>query len=164
MEDLIPLLIVIAISIIGAVTRKKKRPEGQNIAAPGQSNRRDNEIYNWLEKLGIDEEEVRPFSFDKPFTAAAPKVVVNETPSLTREPVKEPVPNKFAQYAGFISPEEREQIMAKEGVSVVKSKKDESESIQKTSDTQANDLEDQKFDFDLRRAVVFSEILNRKYV
>ena len=51
MDDLIPLLIVILISIVGAVSnnKKKKRMESGNIAESKLSNR-DEDLLDWLDR------------------------------------------------------------------------------------------------------------------
>jgi hypothetical protein len=164
MEDLIPLLIVIAISIIGAANRKKKRQERQNISFPHQQARQDNELLHWLEKLGVEEEDISPVHDENPFSITAQNSVVKEMPVEVKAPVIETIPNKFSQYAGFISPEEREQIMAKEGISSLKPKKDNNDLTIKPIEESEEEMEKQRIAFNLRQAVVFSEILYRKYV
>ncbi|HPR61293.1 MAG TPA: hypothetical protein PLF35_10125, partial [Prolixibacteraceae bacterium] len=79
------------------------------------------------------------------------------------------VNNKYSQYSGFITPDEKEGMMAKEGlrvndrpkyvkhVSEIDSAKHENRlkhSIKKHSLIQH---------FNLKQAVVYSELLNRKY-
>jgi hypothetical protein len=157
MEDLIPLIIVIAISIIGALTRKKKRPDDENISRPEQHLLRDQEIFKWFEKF--EDEEILPVQHESPLHSA-----VNVASAEKKVAEKETVPSRFSQYGGFISPEERDEIMAKEGISVTKSKKSKEDEPQHDHETTENGIENPKNDFDLRRAVVFSEILNRKYV
>lgn len=166
MDDLIPLLIVIAISIIGAVNQNKKRKERINIASQDKHPRQDNEFFNWLEKLGVEEEGTLPISEERPFMEPFHKTVVKEAPVEVKvnEPVKEILPGKYAQFAGFITPEEREQIMAKEGVSSLKPKKDINDLTYKPDEDTENAVDKQKIDFNLKQAVIFSEILNRKYV
>lgn len=165
MEDLIPLIIVIAISIIAAIGRKKKRLDGQNSASPMDQNRRDDDILHWLEKFGVvEDEEVTPIPEEKPFSASDRIAVVKETPVEMKTPEKEVMTNRFSQYAGFISPEEREQIMAREGVSSVMHKKDEPKLTHLEVDDSDQEFKKTKIEFDLKQAVIFSEILNRKYV
>jgi len=157
MEDLIPLIIVIAISIIGALTRKKKRQDQENISSPGQRLQRDEEIFKWFEKF--EDEIISPVQ-----SVISKNSPIKETPSEIKVTEKEVTPNRFSQYGGFISPEEREQIMDKEGISVVKAKKEKESISNKNIELPDEAVENQRIDFDLRRAVVFSEILNRKYV
>jgi hypothetical protein len=164
MEDLIPLIIVIAISIIGAATRKKKRREGRNISNPGQQTRHDDEIFKWLEKLGIDEDEVSPFHREPAIAENQLQVNAQEAPIEIKTPVRDVLINKYSQFSGFISPEERENLMAREGISSLKPKKEVNDLIQKSNEDALEDLKKQKNVFDLKQAVVFSEILNRKYV
>jgi hypothetical protein len=163
MEDLIPLIIVIAISIFAAI-RKKKRQEERNISNTEHQTRRDDEIFNWLEKLGIEENEVSPFHPEKSIVENHQKVNIQETPAEVKAPVREIIPNKYSQFGGFITPEEREQLMWKEGISSLKPKKEANDLTQKVNEDALKESEKQKIVFDLRQAVVFSEILNRKYV
>jgi hypothetical protein len=53
-EDYIPLILVILISIIGAVSRKKKRHDPENISTSNQRIRHDVDFLGWLEKLNIE--------------------------------------------------------------------------------------------------------------
>jgi hypothetical protein len=164
MEDLIPLIIVIAISIFAA-SRKKKRQEERNISNPDHQTSRDDEIFNWLEKLGIEENEVSPFQPEKSIIENHQKLNIQETPvEEVKAPVREIIPNKYSRFGGFITPEEREQLMSKEGISSLKPKKDVNDLTQKVNEDTIKESEKQKNVFDLRQAVVFSEILNRKYV
>jgi hypothetical protein len=157
MEDLIPLMIIIAISIIGAVTRKKKRINEEVISSPEQHNGRDSEIFKWLEKLGIDDE----FSNNDPIEPQ--NSTIKEPPAPIKAPEKENINNRFSQYGGFITPEEREQLMSKEGISVKKQRKTSNEIATENSNTEDAITENERFIFDLKQAVIFSEILNRKY-
>jgi len=102
MEDLIPLIIVIAISIIGALTRKKKPQDEGSISRPEQHLLRDQEIFKWFDKF--DDEEISLVQSEKPKAN-----VVNVAPAENRVHEKEITPSRFSQYGGFISPEEREQ-------------------------------------------------------
>jgi len=163
MEDLIPLFIVIAISIIAAVGKKKKRLGNEDISSPFNQNRKDSDILNWLEKLGL-EEEVTPLAEEKPFSANERTAIVKDTPEVVKTPEKEVAINAFSQYSGFISPEEKEQIMAKEGVSSIGHKKTENDLTQQPVIDPEKEDEKPKIAFDLKQAVIFSELLNRKYV
>jgi hypothetical protein len=165
MEDIIPLIIVIAISIIGALSRKKKRQEHENISKPEQRIRRDDDFFGWLEKLNIveDEEPVpdgNPFMrMDKGEELPAKSAVVKETI------VKQEIPNIFSKYSGFISPEERENLMSKEGIPTVVKKTVIDGDLTKQKSEESIEIEKMpKFEIDLRKAVIYNEILNRKYI
>jgi len=165
MEDLIPLIIVIAISIIGAVTRKKKPMNQDGIHTPNQRDHQNDDLLGWLEKLNIREDEEPFFEEDH-----SPEMVHSEVPQrksvLVEEPVKNEVkPNVFSQYSGFISPEERENLMKREGISTVKKKVVmEGDLTQQTIKDSEIIEKKPKFEIDLRKAVIYSEILNRKYI
>ena len=72
MDDLIPLLIIILISIVGAVSnnKKKKRMESGNIAESKLSNR-DEDLLDWLDRLDINKEEQKE-SFEEPIPEMQP--------------------------------------------------------------------------------------------
>ncbi len=161
MEDLIPLIIVIAISIIGAVGRKKKRQEGRNISRPQYQTRRDDEIFSWLEKVGIEKEDISPFLDEEPYGSTVVVEDHKEPPVNHTETREGTTPNKYAQFGGVITPEEREQMMAREGVSAIKRKNVLSDQPQQVRETE--EPYTRNTDIDLRQAVIYSEILNRKY-
>jgi hypothetical protein len=165
MEDYIPLIIVILISIIGAVSRKKKRHEVENISTPGHRISHDDEFLGWLEKLNIEGDHSL-FSEEKSVSESDNKEIVPEKLVIVEVPVKkEVIPNIYSKYSGFISPEEREDMMSKEGISTVK-KRGVSEgdlTKQTAKDSDVNEIKS-KFEVDLKKAVIYNEILNRKYV
>jgi len=163
MKDYIPLLIVILISIIGAMGRKKKRQDMENISVPRQPEHRDDDIFGWLEKLNIDMNDSNE-SQEKPFMEIE-KSVVNHA-SIVDEPVKkELIPNIFSKYSGFISPEEREDLISKEGISVVKKIGIADGDLTKQTTSESGLLNKRpKFEIDFKKAVIYNEILNRKYI
>ncbi|MBN2649514.1 MAG: hypothetical protein JXR50_07220 [Prolixibacteraceae bacterium] len=165
MEDIIPLLIIIAISVIGAIGRKKDKRKNPNISAP-QTRQQDDGIFDWLEKIAddrVEAEEEIPYA---PNPVRDDNIYQKET-SKTFEPEEKPA-NAYAAYSGFISPDEKEALMANEGVSTIKQRestifkpKNAVESSMKTSKKKQKRKHQRAFN--LRQAVIYSEVLNRKY-
>ncbi len=164
MDDLIPFLIILLISVVGAIgSRKKKRNAGENIAEP-QHKAFEEDIFNWLDKLKINEEE-ESFPFITPEQDNKPMVA--EEKAVIHEPVKHaaPIPGIYDKYSGFITNQEREDIMAKEGVSAIN--KNNISDGDLTKQNINSDIENQKrnkIELDMRKAVIYSEIYNRKYI
>jgi hypothetical protein len=165
MEDYIPLIIVILISIIGALNRNKKRKEHENISAPHQPIQRDDDFLGWLEKLHIVDDD-SPASEDKSFMGIDHSEVVPAKVVVAEEPAKnEAIPNIFSKYSGFISPEERIDLMSKEGISTVSKKGISDGDLTNQTLKESEEFEGKpKFEIDLRKAVIYNEILNRKYI
>ena len=164
MEDLIPLLIIILISIVGMIGRKKKkRAFDEDIATPYTSAPKD-DLYSWLEKLAIDETEEKHIPYAEPVPAKqepAPVAPKAEHESLNK---------KFTSFTGFLSVNERDQQIHKsktrfENKKSASKKVDDKVMItEKLSNQQQVSLRSQlKNNFNLKQAVIYSEILNRKY-
>lgn len=156
MEDLIPLIIIILISLVGAIGRKKKKSmQGPVNDAP----QRKDDIFTWLENL-TDSDELKTSERVEPA-----EVDVFEQPKVNNAPEK----NKFSQYSGFITPDEKEGMMAKEGLRIndrpkyVKHVSDIESSKHETIDKLTIKKQSLVQQFNLKQAVVFSELLNRKY-
>ncbi|HNW51278.1 MAG TPA: hypothetical protein PKH79_09360 [Prolixibacteraceae bacterium] len=169
MDDLIPLIIVILISIAGALTRKKKPVPGNRTRVPDQKVHSGDDLFSWLEKLSVDdkEEEVLPKQVAVPVSknpVPNPKVTL-PSDQVGSNPANEIVPNVYSKYSGFISPEEREALMSKEGISTVPKKKTTEGMLIQLNTFEDEEVADRpKFEIDMRKAVVYSEILNRKYI
>ena len=164
MEDIIPLIIVIAISIIGAIGRKKKRKEHEIISKPEQKIRQDDDFLGWLEKLNIVEDN-EPVPDENPFMRMDKGEEIPSKSAVVKETiVKDEIPNIFSKYSGFISSEERENLMSKEGISTVVKKGAIEGDLTKQNVEKSQSTEKMpKFEVDLRNAVIYNEILNRKY-
>lgn len=178
MEDLIPFLIVIAISIIGAATRKKRKPQvnGGFLEEEIEREAPQDDLLGWMERL-MDDQKL-------PFTGKQSELVPEEyleesynepTPVVAEAPVK----SLYHEYSGFISPEEKEQMMKKEAPRVFersKSAHSTHEYMKPESKDFADDLTKQSIkdaeigkpkvnsDFDLKQAIIVSTILERKYI
>jgi hypothetical protein len=167
MEDLLPLIIIVALSIIGAIGKKRKKDLEGNKPIYREPMQRDEEIFNWLEKMGItdDRKEYEHGEESEYEEAIQPEVVAPK--SVSQEYFSDKQPSKYSGFNGFISPEEREDIMSKEGISVVKKKPisiDSTDNATQIKDIENSKSENPRIDFDLRKAVIYSEILKPKYV
>lgn len=164
MEDLIPLIIVIAISIIGALGKKKKPPVVNHQANTSSERVRDEDIFNWLEKFDVDTHTAPMASVPK--SEVEPEIFTYENSHIEEEPIDHVEPEKtvgkYSGFDGFISPEEREAIMSREGGSFYK-KAAQEKTKPVVSPLQETVEEEQESEFDIRQAVIYSEILNRKY-
>ena len=158
MDDIIPFLIVIAISIIGAAARgKKKRDASGNIIAPSNSKRNNDEIFSWLEKFAGEEEQVIPNK--EPLEQTIP---VNFEKPIENKKIIEPYKKQSSQYTGFISPKETQELIEKEGNRIITG------TAQKINQTEKTQIKikniNNKNVFNLKKAVIYTEILNRKYI
>jgi hypothetical protein len=178
MEDLIPFIIVIAISIIGAATRKKQRPpvQGNHDEEERVRDVPQDDLLGWMERL-MDEQKL-------PFTEKHHDAVPVETMEESYEekaPVfaAAPVKSLYHEYSGFISPEERDQMMKTEAPRVFEKSKTTQgapEYVKPVMKDFADDLTKQSIkdgeigkpklniDFDLKKAIIYSTILERKYI
>lgn len=171
MEDIIPILIVVAISAIGAINRSKKkkmaeeqqRLKGENTTTEEfEYGEAENEReYSWFEKqlLGIEDESQNIYEpYIDPIVDPEPAIVEVE------EEVAEPLTLKN-QY---------DELLKREGGSGIKGRNlvDYSEYGGSIADGEIGDASSMKDnqtknvimkDFSLDKAVVFAEIINRKY-
>lgn len=167
MEDLIPLVIIILISIVGAIGKKKKQNQ-QRQMLDDEPVRNKEDIFNWLEQLTDEDKEVMQPVYE-PVKAEAK--VVNVEPKVKEEFAHHE--SKFSNYTGFISSNTKENVMSKESSRNVierheflKNEKKTgiqdaiAESALKAKQVKKHDL---LHHFNLKQAVLYSEILNRKY-
>lgn len=161
MEDLIPLLIVIAVSIIGAVTNKKKKNQQNPIRERVRPNEEhDNDFVGWLEKITNEDDLIETIL---PKRAPEP-VVVQQAQNF--EPIVETVAskNQYNSYSGFISPEETKDMVAKEGERAVKPRIIDKDDLTQQNFFKNNTNESKpKFQFEARKAVIYAEILKPKF-
>ena len=164
MDDLIPFLIVILIAIIGSISRiKKKRMMDENSTQSRPI--KNDDLFSWLEKL-TDEEDKQPFPYreeENYMPKEEPVEIIEEKKEETPEPTFEKIENKYAQYNGFISPEEKQQLVKNEGFSFAKKAADKDDLTKSSVLKSVAPNLNRKKGFDLRKAVIYSEILNRKY-
>jgi hypothetical protein len=162
MEDLIPLVIVIAISIFGAITNKnKKRQPQEDIGHTRPVQEKKDDFLSWIERIAQEDDLVAPF-----IKAANGPTVQEKTfqEEIEQQKAAKPEPDKYASYSGFISPEETEALKQKEGARVIKTKSFDEGDLTKQNFFKDEEVKaKEKIDFDGRKAVIYSEILNRKY-
>ena len=92
MEDLIPLIIVIAISIIGALGKKKKPPVVNRQVNTSSERVRDEDIFNWLEKFDVDTHT--PQTAPAPQRDVEPEIFTYENSHIEEEPIDYVEPEK----------------------------------------------------------------------
>lgn len=178
MEDLIPFLIVIAISIIGAAFRKKKKnPFFDSISeTETEPEPRQDDFLSWMERFVDEKPEPIPYEkveplYNEPVSNEKSTTYNYEDPGSRSE--------QYNNYTGFISPEEKEQMMAKEAPRMFVKEThqpivtESAKSVVKevTDDLTTQSIKDGEIgrervdiDFDLKKAVIFSTILSRKYI
>ncbi len=147
MEDYIFLLIAVALSIFGAINQNKKKKAAEDPLSEKKSNARN----FFMDQLLGQDFLAEPIALVKPQVVAKPK--------LKKEPLVNPMPLQPTglYHARFVStlPD--------------RSKKPLQPSLRKTTIEPAepeSDLDDSQGyleDFSLRKAFVYSEILQRKY-
>lgn len=155
MDDLIPFLIVIAISIIGGVARKnRKRDATQNITSTPQ-NKKSDDIFSWLEKFTDNEEPVSPY----PQTASEENA--EQTENKQHKPLTETIAQKAANKSNMVLDSEKKVFSNIEKNNLSKSTTPQRE-LTKTVEINEEEVK-AKQQFNLKKAVIYSEILNRKY-
>jgi hypothetical protein len=160
MKDLYPLLIILALSVLGSIISRKKRATENSGSIFSPDNEEQDDMPEWFKRF-IPEEEV--FEKVQPATTLAEQLAETRTKVEDKKP--EPVANsKYQQFSGFISPDERQKMMSLEGGRAITGK-----SKWKTDNEQVEPspieviAKNKKTPFDLRQAVIHSAILNRKY-
>jgi hypothetical protein len=158
MDDLIPFLIIVAISIIGAATRKKRKPTEAQGTVYRKPRVQEDDFLHWINTIADEDEE--PATEIKPRTVSRESFVENTQPAAV-VPVNN---NQFASYSGFISPNETETMMKTEGERAIKSTQFDENDLTKQGSVYIDEKSAKsKVEFDLRNAVIYSEILHRKY-
>lgn len=176
MEDIIPFIIVIVISIIGSInSSKKKAKNASKIAAAREASRKaaafdvnvetttdTPPLFNFGQSIDLEKQEQ-----DK---------TIKETPPPMQsvvKPVTEPVTmTPYSNNEGFITEQERNKMVAKEGLSMHHQKKADKKqastinTVESQPKGQISNEENQDIleDFDLHQAVIYSEILKAKYI
>ncbi|MCF8362544.1 MAG: hypothetical protein K9G70_07970 [Prolixibacteraceae bacterium] len=158
MEDIIPLLIIIAISVIGAFRNKNKRKNPEN-SAPRKEQHSD-DMFDWLEKIvddGEPKEENIPYATE---TAAANNVEDYKEPQEKVEENKHKKSNKYERFSGFITHEEKEQSKEDQRNLVAKNREKNRITLRRSKPRKAHTV---TRDFNPKQAIIYSEIINRKY-
>lgn len=153
MDDIIPFLIVMALSLVGAIFNKKKKP---NRPIPGVGSTDSNDDFmGWLNQLAQDEEPEQ-----EPIPASMREPIVQPETIVQPAPV---VKGRFDNYSGFIKPEETQRMMQMEGTPSILNRK--RTNPEKRTEPEENILQEaeRNLEFDLKQAVIYDTILNRKY-
>jgi hypothetical protein len=158
MEDIIPLLIVIAISLIGAFRNKNKRKNREN-SAP-QKEQHGDDMFDWLKKT-VDEDE--PEEENIPYateTAATDNTNGPIEPQEIVEEKRHKPSNKYERFSGFITHEEKEQSKADKRDLVAKNREKDRITLQSSKPEKKHTV---YRNFNPKQAIIYSEIINRKY-
>lgn len=159
MDDLIPFLIVMLISIVGAIGSRKKKRDNTVKPSSHHFGRDDEEMPEWFKKF-IPEDAIFPEEeaiFDEP----EPQPVFSASPA---QPEPQPkIAGKFDQFSGFISADERDRLMKMEGERAIRSNAKPAEQEEAAQPVRKKQVVFDRKGFDLRKAVIYNEILNRKY-
>lgn len=154
MEDIIPFLIVMALSLVGAIFNKKKKPNRPILGVGSPDS--DDDFMGWLNRLSQQDEEPE----QEPIPASMREPIVQPETIVQPAPV---VKGRFDNYSGFIKPEETQRMMQMEGTSsIMDRKRTTSEKCTEPEEIISQEAE-HKLEFDLKQAVVYDTILNRKY-
>ena len=158
MDDLLPILIVVVISLVGSAMRKAQKKRTANNPTPNnyEPQNAEGSIFDWLEKINNNgEDPYQRFEEEEELEEIVEEPVVVETKTETTK-YKSP----FANYSGFISPEEKSKLVQNEGPS--KHKKHSLTSENEIGKEPVKKVKS-KQRFDLRQAVIHSIVLNKKY-
>lgn len=154
MEDIIPFLIVMALSLVGAIFNKKKKPNRPILGVGSPDS--DDDFMGWLNRLSQQDEEPEqePIQVTRRETALQPETIVQPAPVAS---------GRFDNYSGFIKPEETQRMMQMEGTpSILNRKRTNPEKRTEPEEDILQEAE-RNLEFDLKQAVIYDTILNRKY-
>lgn len=152
MDDLIPFLIVIAISIVGSAMRKKRKRDAAGNSTPSPQNKKSDDIFSWMEKFTNPEESVNPYQQN----------VEEENMPSSEKPQQITIREHLTQKA---AKESAKSLVNELKESSYKQKSENSSSASNFTSPvklQAKRVKN-KQQFNLKKAVIYSEILNRKY-
>lgn len=138
-------IIISAIIILVGVLGKKKKPR----QIPGDSDNGEPEGMNFFEKLGLtdQDEEQEEFIETDEYEEVTEMPVDRETHKLSPVPAFDDQSEKKAEVKEKIFEEEIERDTAYDII----------------SDKYDIDIDEIKEEFDLKKAIIYSEIINRKY-
>lgn len=170
MEDLIPIIVILLISLVGIATRKKKKNILNQDIAENPIQHAQDDVFSWFEKLADTDGETRqhiPKPDLKPLTEPVLQEVKAEKRKSMVEDRNEDVNNTaYKKYTGFIAPHEKHTINKESHQPLdhkpYKSSRNEQIEMLKLSKKPSKKHALMQ-DFSLHKAVVYAEILNRKY-
>lgn len=137
-------IIITAIIILVGVLGKKKKPQ----QIPGGSGNGEPGGMDFFEKLGLREQEEQEGFIDVEEDEEMTEIPVDkETQRLSVTSVFKEQSDKTAEVTEKVFEEETEEVNA----------------YSEISDVYDNDINEIKDEFDLKKAIIYSEIINRKY-
>ncbi|WP_163709670.1 hypothetical protein [Mangrovibacterium lignilyticum] len=153
MEDYIFIIIAIVLSVFGAMNQQKKKREQAMRGMDDEEERTSNSIFDQL-----FEDDV--FMTGNPQEMVSPPIVKPAPPKKEKmkAPVKMEAPARMAY-----KPIKREGLKHSYVREERKSTSLELEKLQKEDESKFRSKNFRRKDFSLRKAVIYSEILNRKY-
>ncbi len=163
MEDFIPLIILIAISIIGMLGKKKQRKHAER-QSPVESVHEEDDLFSWFDKLNDDSPDNQ--SQMQVETAGTLENIPEQKEQESQgnynsKSVKDKINSQYAAFSGAISQDEHEDIVDKKQRSIIEKHEYEREKKKRRQKLVSPLISKPKFN--LKQAVIYSEIINRKY-
>lgn len=162
MEDIIPIIIVAIISIIGAASKKKRQNAQGNMP-----NERPSFLQNLFDDDTPDIKNVYYNNNDADETIdavpetepIAPSTKATDTVAKNQDLLND----KFNSYKGFLSPEETTKMKEQEGSSFMHKQAVDQKNSPSSILKEETQSRKKQIPFNLKKAVIYNEILNRKY-
>lgn len=170
MEDLIPIIVILVISLVGIATRKKKKNILNQDIAEKPIQHTNDDVFSWFEKLAETDNETHqhvPEPVFKPVPQPiSQEVKVEKRKSMVEDRSEDVNNTAYKKYTGFVVPHEKHTFNKESHQPLdhkpYKSLGNESIEILKLSNRPIKKHALMQ-DFSLQKAVVYAEILNRKY-
>lgn len=134
MDDLVVIILTILVAIVGVISQRKKRQEANTTQTQGEANKQPADFWDM-----IMEQQEQPQQY------RTPEPYIEEVDEKPEPVVERPEKPKYSFTA------------EKEGSSDLK------EALKKSLEPKSKEVMVDGERFSLRKAVIFSEILNRKY-
>ena len=159
MDDLLPIIIVVVISLVGSAMRnaQKKRAKDNPKPINFRPETEENSIFDWLDKINNNgDDPYQEFEEEEISAPVVAETTVEEKPREKHQSYQSP----YANYTGFITPEEKKDLVQREGISQFKKNNITIESKKGERQVLKSKIKQQ---FNLKQAVIHSVVLNRKY-
>lgn len=164
MEDLIPLIILIVISVIGMIGKKKQQNAAKQ-QAPMEMEHENDDLFSWFDELRDNTVEDQAFPQVETvsnFEEAPKETEPEKQDNYQSKTVKDKIRDQYAAFSGTISHDEHQEIKQDKQRGIVEQREYEKEMKKRQKKTA--EIIEHKPAFNLKQAVIYSEILNRKYI